>query len=65
MSRENSWLPAEFLKGMRQKDDLEDGKPPDFSLVVNETSAYLDAVVFIDWLKNNFILRDQENFCLS
>jgi hypothetical protein len=65
MSRQNFCFPFAFLKRKRKEDELEDGKTPDSNVVVYGTSAYVDVVVFMDWMKNNFISRDHENFCFS
>jgi hypothetical protein len=58
---EGKFLPPYCIfKGKRKKIEFEDGMPPGSQVTMNETSAYVNPAVFLDWLKNHFIPRKEQ-----
>lgn len=49
--------PACIMKGKNKKAEYEDGLPPGSVLYMSQKSAYINADIFIAWLKDHFIPR--------
>lgn len=49
--------PACIMKGKHKKAEYEDGMPPGAVLYMSEKSAYINANLFLQWLKDLFIPR--------
>jgi hypothetical protein len=57
---EGKFLPPYCIfKGKRKKNEFKDGMPPGSHVTMNETSEYMNTVMILDWLKDNFILSKE------
>ncbi|XP_063221784.1 uncharacterized protein LOC134530668 [Bacillus rossius redtenbacheri] len=49
--------PVSVMKGKNKKPEWEDNMPPGSIVMMSEKSAYVNTVIFFNWLKNHFFPR--------
>lgn len=49
--------PVVIMKGKNKKPEFEDGMPPGSVVYMSEKSAYINSVIFSDWLRQHFLPR--------
>lgn len=47
--------PVVIIKGVHKKDEFMDGLPPGSKVFMNKKSAYINAQLFLKWLREHFI----------
>lgn len=57
-SAEGVFLPPYCIfKGKNKKEEFSDGMPPGSTITMSQRSAYVNADIFLDWLKTHFVPR--------
>lgn len=61
---EGSFLPPYCIFKGKNKNNWADGMPPGSFIMMSPKSAYVTAEIFLDWLKNHFVLRKRPGIVL-